>query len=59
MNRKITCLNKIFQPKNCGYGLKDSGIGNCKECDIENNNACKCRNYLEVVVDEDDETRIW
>ncbi len=50
--RLKTCLNKIFIPKDSSCGLKHSGVGNCKTCNIEHDEKCKCINYFEVIVDE-------
>lgn len=52
--RLKTCINKIFIPRDSSYGLKHSRVGNCITCNIENDEACKCINYLEAVVDEEE-----
>lgn len=50
--RLKTCLHKIFIPKDSSSGLKHSGVGNCKTCNIENDETCKCKIYCEVVIEE-------
>lgn len=48
-----TCLHKVIVPKDSSCGLKQSGIGNCKECNIEIDEKCKCKTYYEVTFDDD------
>lgn len=48
-----TCLHKIITPKDSSWGLKESGIKNCKECNIENDESCKCKIYCESTIDLD------
>lgn len=49
----ITCFYKCFRMKNNGPGLKHSGVGDCNNCNCENEQKDKCINYLEVCVEED------
>jgi hypothetical protein len=48
-----TCLHKIVIPKDSSWGLKHSGVGNCKECNIVNDESCKCKIYYEATIDLD------
>jgi len=48
-----TCLHKIIIPKDSSWGLKHSGGGNCKECNIEKDESCKCTIYCEATIDAD------
>ena len=48
-----TCLHKIIIPKDSSWGLKHSGVGNCKECNIENDESCKCVIYCVATIDLD------
>jgi len=48
-----TCLYKIIIPKDSSWGLKHSGVGNCKECNIEKDESCKCTIYCEATIDAD------
>lgn len=49
----ITCFYKCFRIKNNSPGLKHSGVGDCNNCNCENEQKDKCINYLEVCVEED------
>jgi len=54
MSKKIFCLYHIFPLKDCGPGLKDSGIGDCKNCNPSGDNN-KCKLYYEICVEEDND----
>lgn len=53
MAKRVTCFYKIFGMKNAGPGLKDSGIGNCKICNDDQNENKKCKAYLEICIEEE------
>lgn len=54
MTKKIVCMYHIFKLKDCGPGLKDSGIGDCCKCfPSQDNKACKL--YNEICLDEDND----
>lgn len=51
MAKHVMCFYHVFGMQDCGPGLKNSGIGNCKTCHPSEENR-DCKLFFEICVED-------